>query len=44
MPIIGIPINNENATDIHEIFSAQNIDEIEMKEHPGDKIMDVLGF
>ena len=44
MPIIGIPIGTEIAEDIHSIMLGQNIAEIEMKEHPSEKIMEVLGF
>jgi hypothetical protein len=44
MPILSIPIHLDIAEDIHSIMSAQNIPEVEMKEHPSEKIMDVLGF
>jgi hypothetical protein len=44
MPILSIPINEDNAEDIHSILTGQNIDEVEMKEHPSEKIMEVLGF
>ncbi|MEI6280637.1 MAG: hypothetical protein WCP17_01395 [bacterium] len=44
MPILTIPIETALAEDIHFIMSSQNIAEVEMKEHPSDKIMDVLGF
>ena len=44
MPIITIPIVEEMAEDIHFIFSAKNIAEVEMREHPAEKIMEVLGF
>ena len=44
MPILSIPINLDIAEDIHGIMSAQNIPEAEMKEHPSEKIMDVMGF
>jgi hypothetical protein len=44
MPIIAIPIAAEMAEDIHSVMLSQNIAEIEMKEHPSEKIMEVLGF
>jgi len=44
MPIISIPIDEHIAPDIHGIMTYQNIPEVEMKEHPGDQIMEVLGF
>ena len=44
MPIIGIPIEGENAEEIHLIMLAQNIAEVEMREHPSEKIMEILGF
>jgi hypothetical protein len=44
MPVLSIPIDETIAQDIYSIFSAQNIAEVEMKEHPTEKIMEVLGF
>ncbi|MFZ2149980.1 MAG: hypothetical protein WAV15_02375 [Minisyncoccia bacterium] len=44
MPVISLPINLEIAEDIHSLMSGQNIAEVEMREHPSEKIMDVLGF
>lgn len=44
MPILSIPIMAEMAEDIHSIMLSQNIVEVEMKEHPSEKIMEVLGF
>ena len=44
MPIITIPIEKENAPDIHFIMTSKNIAEEEMKEHPSEKIMEALGF
>lgn len=44
MPVISIPINETIADDIHSIFLAQDIAEVEMKEHPSEKIMEILGF
>lgn len=44
MPIISIPIDENNAVKIHSILSGKNIAEVEMKEHLSDKIMEVLGF
>ena len=44
MPILSIPIDETMAEEIHSIMLSQNIAEIEMKEHPSEKIMEVLGF
>ena len=44
MPILSIPIEMNIAEDIHFRMSEQNIAEVEMKEHPSEKIMEVLGF
>jgi hypothetical protein len=44
MPIITIPINETLARDVHFIMLSKNVAEVEMKEHPSDKIMEVLGF
>ena len=44
MPILSIPIDMNIAEDIHSKMSGQNISEVEMREHPGDRIMEVLGF
>ncbi|MBI3888293.1 hypothetical protein HY311_00685 [Candidatus Nomurabacteria bacterium] len=44
MPIISIPIHEDMAEEIHSIMLDQNIPEVEMREHPSEKIMEVLGF
>lgn len=44
MPILSIPIEPKMAEEIHSILLSQNIAEVEMKEHPSEKIMEVLGF
>ncbi len=44
MPVITIPIQKIMAEDIHSIFLSQEIPEIPMKEHPSEKIMEILGF
>lgn len=44
MPILSIPIDETMAEDIHSIMLAQDIAEVEMKEHPSEKIMEFLGF
>ena len=44
MPILSLPIDEMIAEDIHAIMTSQNVAEVEMKEHPGDIIMEVLGF
>jgi hypothetical protein len=44
MPIITIPIEENMAEEIHSFMLAQNIAEVEMKEHPSEKIMEALGF
>ena len=44
MPIITIPIAEEDAREIHSFMPSKNISEVEMREHPSEKIMEVLGF
>jgi hypothetical protein len=44
MPIIAIPIVETMAEEIHFILISKNVAEVEMKEHPSEKIMEVLGF
>lgn len=44
MPVISIPIENEMAREIHEVFISINIPEEETKEHPSEKIIEYLGF
>jgi hypothetical protein len=44
MPIISIPIENDFAQDIHAVLLSQNIPEEEIREHPYQKIIEVLGF
>ena len=44
MPVISIPIEEAMAEEIHSLMLAKNIMEVEMKEHPSEKIMEALGF
>ncbi len=44
MPIMTIPIHEDSAEDIRALIKSQNIPEVEMKEHPSEKIMEALGF
>jgi hypothetical protein len=44
MPVITIPIQKIMAEDIRAIFLSQDIPETPMKEHPSEKIMEILGF
>ena len=44
MPIITIPIVEIMAEEIHSKLLSKNIAEVEMKVHPSEKIMEVLGF
>ena len=44
MPIISIPIEYDMAEVIHQTFLTRNVIEEEMKEHPSEKIMEMLGF
>lgn len=44
LPVISVPIPLDLAEDIHAIFSSKNIAEVEMREHPSEKIMEALGF
>lgn len=44
MPVISIPINNDIAEDIYVVMSAHEIAEVEMKEHPSERVMEFLGF
>ncbi len=44
MPVLSIPIDKDIAEDIHSIMSEKEIAEVEMKEHPSEKIMEILGF
>ena len=44
MPVITIPIEDKLAYNIREIMLSYNISEEEMKEHPGIKILETLGF
>ncbi len=44
MPVLSIPIESQNATDIKNIFLSKSVKEEEMREHPSYKIMDTLGF
>ncbi len=44
MPVIAVPIHLDMAREVHAIFSMRNIAEVEMREHPSEKIMEALGF
>jgi hypothetical protein len=44
MPVLSIPIDKSIAEDIYSIMTTKEIAEVEMKEHPSEKIMEVLGF
>ena len=44
MPIITIPIEEEYAEEIYLTLLSRNIAEEEMKEHPSERIMEILGF
>ncbi len=44
LPIIEVPLYEENAEDIHAIMTSRNIPEEEMREHTATKIMESLGF
>jgi hypothetical protein len=44
MPVFSVPIEGEIAEDIRTIMRARDIPEVEMKEHPAEKIMEILGF
>lgn len=44
MPILSIPIHEDLVEYLNEIFTTSGVTEEEMKEHPSEKIMDVLGF
>jgi hypothetical protein len=44
MPVITVPIEKLYAEEIHSILTSQNVPEVEMKEHPSEKIMEILGF
>jgi hypothetical protein len=44
MPVISIPINEEIAKHIKSIMLEKKVAEVEMKEHPSEKIMEALGF
>jgi hypothetical protein len=44
MPVLSLPINIDIAEDIHSIMTSKEIAEVEMKEHPSEKIMELLGF
>ena len=44
MPVITIPIEETMAEEIRSLMLAKNIAEVEMKEHPSEKIMEALGF
>lgn len=44
MPIMTIPIEETMAEEIYSVLASQNIPEVEMKEHPSEKIMEALGF
>ncbi|KKS04064.1 MAG: hypothetical protein UU82_C0013G0011 [Candidatus Nomurabacteria bacterium GW2011_GWC2_41_8] len=44
MPILSMPIDETMAEEIHSVMLSNNVEEKEMKEHPSEKIMEVLGF
>ena len=44
IPIIAVPIEETMAEEIHYKMTSKEIPEVEMKEHPAEKIMEVLGF
>jgi hypothetical protein len=44
MPIITIPIEDQLAEDIHSVMISKNVVEEEMREHPSEKVMEMLGF
>lgn len=44
MPIISVPIEENSAAEVHDVFVSQNIPEEEMREHVSEKIMESLGF
>jgi|SRR3989344_1229549 len=44
MPIISIPIEETSAEKIRSIMILKNVIEEEMREHPSEKIMELLGF
>ena len=44
MPILIIPIEEEKALSIREYLLTKKIEEVEMKEHPGEAVMEYLGF
>jgi hypothetical protein len=44
MPVLSIPIGEALAEDIHSRMLVHDVAEIEMKEHPADVIMELLGF
>jgi hypothetical protein len=44
MPIISMPIDQDLAEEIRNLMLANNVIEEKMKDHPGEKIMDSLGF
>lgn len=44
MPVLSMPIDKDIAEDIHSIMISKEIAEVEMKEHPSEKIMELLGF
>jgi hypothetical protein len=43
-PDISIPIENSFAEEIQSIMFIKNIPEEQMREHPAEKIMEILGF
>ena len=44
MPIISMPIKENMAEEIRNLFLSADVKEEEMKEHASEKIMDSLGF
>ncbi len=44
LPVIYVPIEKHLAEMIREKFLSQNVVEEEMKEHPSEKMMEMIGF
>lgn len=44
MPNISIPIDDAMAPEIRSIMISNNVPEVEMREHPSEKIIESLGF
>lgn len=44
LPVISIPIEESHVDEIQNIFLSKKVPEVEMKEHPAEKIMETFGF